>query len=274
MINKSISVSEKVNIKLPNLFDKLLFTWMIPHADDFGRLPGSPAKIKALVVPMLDVTLKEVEQAIQNMHNAELIIWYSIDSEKYIQIRNFENHQSGLHKRTKSKFPEPPEHSGKFPEIPPEGKGREQNRTELKGIEGNGIEVNPPPPPSDSDKNSIDQWIKKYSIKVHGIGQLENIYSFIGTMDMECIHYALKESEGKEGPYPVKIMQRLLKEGKTTKESISIIPAANVTRLNRATEKPKMPVYKPQTPKITDEQYEEILRKAREWDRNKEAASQ
>lgn len=109
MISKVISISEKVNSL--SLFGKLLYTWMIPHADDFGRLPGSPAKVRALVVPMGDETTKDVETAVADMHQKGLIQWYEIGGEKYIQITNFDDHQSGLHKRTKSKFPDPPTES-------------------------------------------------------------------------------------------------------------------------------------------------------------------
>ena len=131
MISKAISISEKVNSL--SVFGRLLYTWMIPHADDFGRLPGSPAKVRALVVPMADETVKDVEQALADMHERGLIIWYEVDGERFIQITNFEKHQQGLHKRTKSKFPEPPDEFREIPgnseEFPLELEGN-KNRTE------------------------------------------------------------------------------------------------------------------------------------------------
>jgi len=134
MLSKIISVSERVN-QLPDIFHMLLFTWMIPHSDDFGRLPGSPMKIKALVVPMLDKSAGDVAAALQAMHDSGLIVWYEVDGEKYIQINNFEAHQTGLHKRTRSKFPPVPGTSGNFSEIPSEQNRTELNRTERKGTE-------------------------------------------------------------------------------------------------------------------------------------------
>ncbi len=125
MVSKVISISEKVNSL--SLFGRLLYTWMIPHTDDFGRMPGSPAKVRALVVPMGDETVRDVEEALADMSTRELIKWYEVDGERYIQIVNFDEHQQGLHKRTKSKYPDPPEvsedepdSSGNFPGIPPE----------------------------------------------------------------------------------------------------------------------------------------------------------
>ena len=50
MLHKKISISLQVN-SLP-LPAKLLFTWLIAHTDDEGRILGSPKYIKATVVPM------------------------------------------------------------------------------------------------------------------------------------------------------------------------------------------------------------------------------
>ncbi|UNL94038.1 hypothetical protein CPY53_11005 [Paenibacillus polymyxa] len=145
MISKVISISEKVN-ELPDIFDMLLFTWMIPHTDDFGRLAGSPAKVKALVVPMLDKLVSDVKESLHRLQSAGLIEWYEADGQKVVQVVNFEAHQQGLHKRTRSKFPDPPldfpGSSGNFPNIPLEENRREEKRTELNRREGKRTELN------------------------------------------------------------------------------------------------------------------------------------
>lgn len=229
-VSKCISISEKVNM-LPDIFDMLLFTWMIPHADDFGRLAGSPAKVKALVVPMLDKSIKDVEQSLRCLHEAKLIIWYEVDGEKVVQIVNFEDHQQGLHKRTKSKFPEAPDEtpcnsgnapddSRKFREIPSEqnrteGKGREEKGTEQKGTDDVSV-----PTFDNPHMNRIQASIQKYSLKCKGIGELEKIGSYIGLVDVEVIEHAIQEAEKKHVPYAISIIDRLIREEKTTKESI------------------------------------------------------
>ncbi|OMF70474.1 DnaD domain-containing protein [Paenibacillus glucanolyticus] len=134
MLSKVISISEKVNT-LPDLFDMLLFTWMIPHSDDFGRLTGSPAKVKALIVPMLSKSIADIDSSLARLHDNGLINWYEAEEEKVIQIESFDKHQQGLHKRTKSKFPDFPGNSGNVQEIPSELNRTEQNGTEEKGIE-------------------------------------------------------------------------------------------------------------------------------------------
>lgn len=133
IIKTAISVSEQVNDM--SLAAALLFTWMIPHADDFGRMAGSARKIKALVVPMRnDITPDKVDKCLEEMEKGGLIKRYCVNGETYIQLPKWDEHQSGLHKRTRSKFPEPEDgeggDSGKFQEIP-----SELNRTERKGTE-------------------------------------------------------------------------------------------------------------------------------------------
>src|SRR5260221_134130 len=149
MLAASISVSEQV-AQLHDDFTRLVFTWMIAHGDDYGVLTGSPARVKALVVPMLNCTVDQVNAALLDMEAQELIWRYSDDDGKpWLQFCTWEEHQSGLHKRTKPKaahFPEcrcgscpPPGSSRKFPEVPASraraelnGIGKEEKRNEEK----------------------------------------------------------------------------------------------------------------------------------------------
>jgi hypothetical protein len=219
MICKSISVSEDVNF-LPDIFDMLLFTWMIPHSDDFGRLPGSPAKVKAIVVPMLDKSVKEIEDSLQRLQGSSLINWYEISGEKFIQLITFEKHQSGLHKRTKSKYPEFPRDSRNFPEIPLEGKGTEQ-----KGIgreeEGKGREM--PSPDSNPHKDSILKMINECEIQDVTLYELDIIYSYIGVCDIEVIESCIKKGQAKHINYAIKTLKGRVKDGIIRKEQLNPI---------------------------------------------------
>lgn len=103
MISKSISVSEQVN-ELSD-FAALLFSWMIPHANDYGVISGSSKKIKAMVMPMRSQNAMHVEKALQEIFEQQLIWLYEINGEKFIQFREWEKHQQGLQKRTKSDLP-------------------------------------------------------------------------------------------------------------------------------------------------------------------------
>ncbi|MEC0092477.1 hypothetical protein [Paenibacillus macquariensis] len=206
MISKVISISEKVN-NLPDVFDILLFTWMIPHTDDFGRMAGSPGKVKALVVPMLDKTKADVQASLERLDKEGLIFWYEVDGERIVQIINFEKHQQGLQKRTTSKFPELPRTSENFTKIPSELKRTELKRTELKGTEEKGIEENI------TEKTAISTWINLYKIKCKGIYELERAESFIGILEIQLIELIMKRSEGKSIPYFESIAKESVQEG-------------------------------------------------------------
>lgn len=215
MISKSISISEKVN-SLPEYFDMLLFTWMIPHADDFGRLMGESTKVKALVIPLLPKTVREVSDSLQRLHDSGLIVWYTVDSGKFIQIVKFEGHQTGLHKRTKSRFPEVPGSSRNIPEIPGQEKGREEN-----GREQNGREGSPPP----DLKMKIQTLLDESQVEDYTIHHIEVIASYFGVVDYEVLEHAIIKSKKKHVNYTVKTIEGLVRDGKTTKESVKYIHA-------------------------------------------------
>lgn len=140
MISKSLSTSEKfANLSLTKNglaeFCQVLYVMLIPHTDDFGRLQGDVFTIKHQCFPASPRPPEDFSDALAALHNSELIIWYQVSGKQFLQITNFEPHQSGLHKRTKSHFPEIPGISGNVREIPPQLKGREEKRTEGKGRE-------------------------------------------------------------------------------------------------------------------------------------------
>lgn len=220
MIHKSISVSETVNLGLTDIFHMLLFSWMIPHFDDFGRMAGSPAKVKALVCPLLlNKSAKEVETAITEMDQIGLIYWYEVEGQKYIQAVNFEEHQPGLHKRTKSKFPEFPGNSRKFPEIPPEEKGREGNRTEQKGTDTEEKGRQMPALDNNPHKDRLLALINECGIQDYTLHHLDIVYSYIGVVDIEVIETAIKKSTKKSGGYLANTLSGMVKKDGITKAS-------------------------------------------------------
>ena len=71
MLHKKISVSLQVNrLTLPA---KLLFTWMIPHTDDEGKMKGDPEFIRATVVPMAKWSFKKIREYLEEMQDKGLI---------------------------------------------------------------------------------------------------------------------------------------------------------------------------------------------------------
>lgn len=93
MIDKKISVSEQV-ANLPTEA-QLLFTWMIPHADDLGLLPYSDRTIKALVVPMVDgIQVEDIGNHLESMKNQGLITVFQWEGKKFWRVVNFLNNQT------------------------------------------------------------------------------------------------------------------------------------------------------------------------------------
>jgi len=135
MIWKKISTSVQVNEM--SEFAQLLFTWMIPHADDYGVMKAHPKFLKAEVMPLSSRNFNEFQDALDEMVNADLIVQYDVDGEgSLIQFKRWEDHQTGLSRRTRTgklpRFIDFQRNSQKFTEIHPE-----QNRTEQ---EQNGTE--------------------------------------------------------------------------------------------------------------------------------------
>jgi hypothetical protein len=142
MISKSLSTSEKFGglVSLGTLaeFAQLLYPLLVVHSDDFGRLQGDPYTVKLICLPSSPRTLEDFGAALVHLDAVGLIHWYTAEDKRYIEIRNFEWHQQGLHKRTRSQFPDIPGKPRKVSVFPSEG------RKELK--EGRKEGTTPKPP--------------------------------------------------------------------------------------------------------------------------------
>lgn len=92
MISKSISVSKK--LAQISQFGALLFTWIIPHCDDGGNMPGDAFTVKGLVVPVRPETVADVEKTLKELIEMGLLDPYEANGEKYIHIINWNDHQT------------------------------------------------------------------------------------------------------------------------------------------------------------------------------------
>lgn len=92
MLHKKISVSGQVNkLSLPA---RLLFTWMIAHADDEGRLKGEPEYVKAIVAPMTKWSFTHIKIYLEEMKNIGLIYYWHHNNEWFIEFIKWKQHQS------------------------------------------------------------------------------------------------------------------------------------------------------------------------------------
>jgi hypothetical protein len=148
MLSKSLSTSEKfaaLNAEAGPLaeFCQALYPLLVAHTDDFGRQQGDPFTVKHVCFPCSPRSREEFAAGLEHLARVGLIDWYLVANKRYIQIEQFEEHQQGLHKRTRSMFPRvpgtpgnPPEvpgsGPGKYPEIPGQEKRIEEKRREVR----------------------------------------------------------------------------------------------------------------------------------------------
>lgn len=91
MLHAKISVSLQVNrLSLPA---QLLFTWMIAHADDEGRLKGDSESIKALVVPMKRWSFKKIKIYLESIKKEGLIYYWQENNEWFVEFVKWSDHQ-------------------------------------------------------------------------------------------------------------------------------------------------------------------------------------
>lgn len=128
-------ISTSVQVNGISEFAQLLFTWMIAHADDYGVMKAHPKFVKAQVMPLSSRKFSEFQGALEEMEAAGLIHLYEADGEgPLLQFRRWEDHQSGLTRRTRTgKLPRFIDIHGvsvNYNEIHPEQNLTEQNLTE------------------------------------------------------------------------------------------------------------------------------------------------
>ena len=115
MLSKSLSTSVKRG-RLPAVlgplaeFAQALYPLLVAHADDFGREIGDPFTVKSTVDPSSRRSILEFADALIGLKTVGLIRLYAVpESDRIVlEIVDFDAHQTGLHKRTQSRYPDPP----------------------------------------------------------------------------------------------------------------------------------------------------------------------
>ena len=108
LISKTISLSKKIS-KISD-FAALLFTWLIPHCDDYGHMDRSAEMVKAIVMPLRECSVDSIEAALKEMENNELIVRYMVDETPYLEIVKWYDFQEFLKtwRNKVARYPMPP----------------------------------------------------------------------------------------------------------------------------------------------------------------------
>lgn len=86
---------------------RLLFIGLWTIADRAGRLEDRPKRIKIELFPCDDL---DIDKALNELADHNFIVRYGVDGRRFIQIVNFEKHQSPHVKEADSTIPAPDEH--------------------------------------------------------------------------------------------------------------------------------------------------------------------
>lgn len=140
MLSASISGSRKLS-KVSH-FEALLFTWLIPHCDEYGRTEAEPYLVFGNVVPHMGKSIKTVEKSLENLEKVGLILLYSVENDKFLEIINWDDHQNFRNDRPRVMHcPPPPSQNrqvGMTLDIPLTGKAK----AEATNLPGNEMKVN------------------------------------------------------------------------------------------------------------------------------------
>lgn len=117
---RSISTDISTDTRVAQLAQKagplavLLFTWLIPHVDDWGRYTADPMQVKLTVLPAFDVSLEEIDNALKVIAEVGLIVLYEVEGKRYLSLRpeSFYKYQTYIpaskRKVDNSQYPAPP----------------------------------------------------------------------------------------------------------------------------------------------------------------------
>lgn len=92
IISRSISTSRKVSVVSDQA--ALLYSWIIPHTDDYGRIEGGADDILFSIVPRRNWSEKDVEKYLKEMWLVALIRSYHENDKRYLEVTDFEQHQT------------------------------------------------------------------------------------------------------------------------------------------------------------------------------------
>lgn len=109
ILKETICTSDTIN-QLSS-FEEVVFYRLIVNVDDYGRFDARIPILKARLFPLrLDVTLKNIEEAVAKLASVGLVEIYNVDDEPFLHLPSWHLHQRL--RNSKEKYPAPPEERG------------------------------------------------------------------------------------------------------------------------------------------------------------------
>ncbi len=107
IIKESICTSDTIDCLSD--FEEVVFYRLIVNCDDFGRFDARAKVLSAKLFPLKNISVEQMQDAINSLRNAGLITVYFVDDRPYLQMTTWSKHQSTRAK--KSKYPSPNENT-------------------------------------------------------------------------------------------------------------------------------------------------------------------
>lgn len=199
MLSKTVSTSEKLLLLYETLqpdgmgeFGQLLYSWLIPHADDYGRFDASPRIIKLRVMPGSDRPIADFRKAIEAMEKVDLIKIYG-NGKKYLEIIKFEKFQTFRKDRERQEeYPSPTSeamcHTNDIPETDQKHTKVRPNLREVKLSEVNKKEENPESSALPSSDIQIVNEIDEISERLYKSKKFPKVCAFLNWCLKEKYH--------------------------------------------------------------------------------------
>lgn len=93
--------SEIINELSPGA--EIFFTRLIMKADDFGCYHGNTKILNSQLFPLKEIKIKDIEKWISELLEHGIVVYYEVDSKKYLKINDFRQRLRIM----KSRFPQP-----------------------------------------------------------------------------------------------------------------------------------------------------------------------
>jgi hypothetical protein len=104
-ISTTISLDKVVNDLATEYGDfvALLWTWMIPHAEDGAYITGDPYELRCMVIPgRNDKRDEDVADALAKLHSAKLIAWDRENAVVYFDSESFYHYQTYVSEKNRT----------------------------------------------------------------------------------------------------------------------------------------------------------------------------
>jgi hypothetical protein len=106
MIDKVVILSKKVNAVSEGA-ENLYYRANI-SADDYGRYHAEPEILKGQIYTLRKISLKEIARRVDELWRINLVKLYEVSGERYLEVVDFEKHQTFKTDRAKkAEYPEP-----------------------------------------------------------------------------------------------------------------------------------------------------------------------